>query len=93
MTTGFFTEYPMPIYEYRCSGCQRVIEVYSQTASANEPPPECRCGTQSSFERIYSAFATQNTASGCDLADCGGGEGHGPGHTCCGQCSCGHSHG
>ena len=49
----------MPIYEYRCDSCRRVVSSYRQTLSV--PPPACpRCGN-SELKRIFSTFSLQKT--------------------------------
>ncbi len=49
----------MPIYEYRCDSCRRVVSSYRQNSSV--PPPSCpRCGN-SELKRIFSTFSVQRT--------------------------------
>ena len=49
----------MPIYEYRCDSCRRVVSSYRQSSSV--PPPSCpRCGN-SELKRIFSTFSVQRT--------------------------------
>ena len=49
----------MPIYEYRCDSCRRVVSSYRQISSV--PPPSCpRCGN-SELKRIFSTFSVQRT--------------------------------
>jgi len=46
----------MPIYEYRCSGCQRRISIFIRSIS-NPGTPACpRCGS-TALERLFSRFA------------------------------------
>ena len=49
----------MPIYEYRCDSCRRIVSLYRQSSSL--PPPSCpRCGN-SELKRIFSTFSVQKT--------------------------------
>ena len=49
----------MPIYEYWCDSCRRVVSSYRRSSSA--PPPPCpRCGS-SQLKRIFSTFSVQRT--------------------------------
>ena len=49
----------MPIYEYWCDFCRRVVSSYQRTSSV--PPPPCpRCGS-SELKRIFSTFSVQRT--------------------------------
>ena len=49
----------MPVYEYRCDSCRRIISSYRRNSSA--PPPSCpRCGS-TSLKRIFSTFSVQKT--------------------------------
>jgi len=49
----------MPIYEYWCDSCRRIISSYRQNSSA--PPPPCpHCGN-SKLKRIFSTFSVQKT--------------------------------
>ena len=46
----------MPIYEYRCGGCQRRISIFIRSIS-NPGTPACpRCGS-TALERLFSRFA------------------------------------
>jgi len=50
----------MPIYEYLCDCCQRVVSSYQRSAAAC--PPACpRCGGIE-LKRVFSTFAVQKTA-------------------------------
>jgi putative FmdB family regulatory protein len=52
----------MPIYEYWCDSCRRVVSSYRQSSSV--PPPPCpRCGS-SELKRIFSTFSVQRTYRG-----------------------------
>jgi putative FmdB family regulatory protein len=49
----------MPIYEYWCDSCRRIVSSYRQSSSV--PPPPCpRCGN-SKLKRIFSTFSVQKT--------------------------------
>ncbi|MGB5924490.1 MAG: FmdB family zinc ribbon protein [Dehalococcoidia bacterium] len=49
----------MPIYEYWCDSCRRVVSSYRPSSSV--PPPPCpRCGN-SELKRIFSTFSVQKT--------------------------------
>jgi len=49
----------MPIYEYRCDSCRRIVSLYRQSSSL--PPPPCpHCGN-SELKRIFSTFSVQKT--------------------------------
>jgi len=49
----------MPIYEYWCDSCCRVVSSYRRSSSG--PPPACpRCGN-SELKRIFSTFSVQRT--------------------------------
>jgi putative FmdB family regulatory protein len=49
----------MPIYEYWCDSCRRVVSSYRRTSSV--PPPPCpRCGNIE-LKRIVSTFSVQKT--------------------------------
>ncbi|HEU5395317.1 MAG TPA: zinc ribbon domain-containing protein [Candidatus Methylomirabilis sp.] len=46
----------MPIYEYRCDGCQRRVSIFVRSVS-NPGTPACpRCGS-TALERLFSRFA------------------------------------
>lgn len=47
----------MPIYEYKCENCGKVVEVLSASASGDASPVGCICGKGSRFVRLYSTFA------------------------------------
>ena len=49
----------MPIYEYWCDSCHRIISLYQQSSSV--PSPACpRCG-KSELKRVFSTFSVQKT--------------------------------
>ncbi len=49
----------MPIYEYRCNSCRRVVSAYRRSSSV--PPPPCpHCGNRE-LKRILSTFSLQKT--------------------------------
>lgn len=49
----------MPVYEYWCNSCCRVVSSYRQNSSM--PPPPCpQCGN-SGLKRIFSTFSVQKT--------------------------------
>ena len=51
----------MPIYEYWCDSCHRIVNSYRQNSSM--PPPQCpRCGN-SELKRVFSTFSVQKTYS------------------------------
>ncbi|OGG04697.1 MAG: hypothetical protein A3F83_13000 [Candidatus Glassbacteria bacterium RIFCSPLOWO2_12_FULL_58_11] len=65
----------MPIYEYRCKSCGKVIEVLeSSAADGKHVCPKCG---NSRMERIFSAFgvevASPASKSPCGEGSCGGG--------------------
>lgn len=49
----------MPVYEYLCGSCQRVVSSYQQRPVA--PTPPCPCCGSSALKRIFSTFAVQKT--------------------------------
>ena len=49
----------MPIYEYWCDSCRRIVSSYRQSFSVS-PPPCPRCGN-SELKRIFSTFSVQKT--------------------------------
>jgi len=49
----------MPVYEYLCDSCQRVVSSYQQRPAA--PAPPCPCCGSSALKRIFSTFAVQKT--------------------------------
>lgn len=42
----------MPVYEYKCKSCDRIIEKF--TTNYNETQIQCECESQSQCERIIS---------------------------------------
>ena len=70
----------MPVYEYRCSGCERRFEALASIAARDDSATCPRCG-QPSAERLVSLFAAFSESGGLPMA--GGG--------CCGGsggCAC-----
>ncbi len=62
----------MPIYEYRCESCGKIVEVLTGVASADPAPQLCTCGQGSSFVRVYSTFAAHAEAPHeTHIAPCG----------------------
>lgn len=61
----------MPMYDYRCTDCGQVHEVFLRSAA--DPPPTCPgCGSER-LERLISAFHVVNQPAGLG------------GTTCCGR--------
>ena len=51
----------MPVYEYWCNYCRRIVSSYRQTFSVTPPPcPRCGC---SELKQIFSTFSVQKTPS------------------------------
>ena len=49
----------MPIYEYWCDSCRRVVSSYRRSFSVTQPPcPHCG---NSELKRIFSTFSVQKT--------------------------------
>jgi len=70
----------MPIYEYRCKGCEREFEKYVVSAAATVACPAC---ASSQVMRKLSVFGLRSAASEVATAMPAGGGG------CCGGgCSC-----
>lgn len=46
----------MPIYEYRCQGCNRKVSIFVRRMGADEGVSCPRCGSQT-LERLFSRFA------------------------------------
>jgi putative FmdB family regulatory protein len=49
----------MPVYEYRCNACRRMVSIYQQRFAAPSPP--CPCCGSSGLIRVFSTFAVQKT--------------------------------
>ena len=49
----------MPIYEYLCDSCHRIVSSYRQSFAAPRPPCP-RCGSNE-LRRIFSTFSVQKT--------------------------------
>lgn len=61
----------MPIYEYRCSECRKVIEVLeSSSRGGNHPCPACG---KEGMERIFSAHGVGKAVSLPSGGGCGNG--------------------
>ena len=58
----------MPIYEYRCRGCDKVFEELVQTAGESVACPAC---AGSDVERLLSVFSSRGDAK--PTAETGGG--------------------
>ena len=56
----------MPLYEYRCSSCDEVVEVL-QSMAAGVPESCPSCDTVSSLSRVLSMHAVGATTPGGDL--------------------------
>jgi len=50
----------MPIYEYQCKGCGKVIEVLEKSGSGEHVCPDCG---REKMERIFSAFGVEKGGS------------------------------
>lgn len=57
----------MPLYEYRCTKCEKTFEVIQKFS--DEPLTACNCGEQGSVERLLSAPAFQFKGSGWYITD------------------------
>ncbi|MGO8877113.1 MAG: FmdB family zinc ribbon protein [Acidimicrobiales bacterium] len=73
----------MPIYEFRCSGCEARFEARRPSELSDAAPPACPSGHVST-RRVLSVFATAGKASSGPAAAAGdfGGGGCGPGCAC-----------
>ena len=71
-------EEPMPLYEYRCSGCDEAFEIYVRAWGEAVACP--RCGTDE-VEKQLSTFAMAGTEGPRIGGGCGCGRG---------GCGCGH---
>ena len=49
----------MPIYEYWCDSCRRVVSSYQHSSAV--PPPACPRCSNSELKRIFSTFSVQKT--------------------------------
>lgn len=49
----------MPVYEYWCESCGRVVSSYRQTFS--EPAPPCPLCNSTGLRRVFSTFSVQKT--------------------------------
>lgn len=76
----------MPIYEYRCAGCQTKFELLRSFSRAGEPAACPNCHSENS-RRLISAFACFSKSEGGATTAVGGSSCGGS----CGGCSgCGH---
>ncbi len=83
----------MPIYEYQCAQCGKVIEVYGQTIAQAGPPEVCQCGGSQTFSKLYSNFAAHGTGDHSHTGECCGGTMEcAPTGGCCGGGHCHHAH-
>lgn len=65
--TGLWKEVKtLPVYEYRCLGCERVFEVFKQRVDPRVLPICPGCG-KANAQRIMSSFAAQKSGT----ATCG----------------------
>jgi putative FmdB family regulatory protein len=62
----------MPLFEYRCQGCGRVFEVFTQRRELGAAPTCPACG-KTEAERVLSSFSGKVG----DTGGCGTGSGHG----------------
>lgn len=49
----------MPIYEYWCDSCRRIVSSYQQNSSV--PPPPCPLCGNNGLRRVFSRFSVQRT--------------------------------
>lgn len=74
----------MPLYEYRCAGCERPFERYARTF--NDRPDCPSCGA-TDVTRLLSTFAVSSgSGKGSSAGPSSGGCGEGPP---CGAAQCG----
>jgi putative FmdB family regulatory protein len=69
----------MPIYEYRCNGCEQEFERYVQTAQAAVACPACGSARVTRRLSVVGVRTANGTVAGPDMS--GGG--------CCGGGGCG----
>ncbi len=61
----------MPIFEYRCLGCGKIFEVFTQRQELSAAPKCPDCG-KTEGERVFSAFSAPNGGSGgCSTSSLG----------------------
>lgn len=46
----------MPNYEYRCTGCEHVFEIWQEVGAAAPPCPECQAEVKKVFHPIRTIF-------------------------------------
>jgi len=68
----------MPLYEYRCHGCEETFETYVRAWGEAVACPRCRSGE---VEKLLSTFAFTGTEGTAPSGGCGCGRG---------GCGCGH---
>ena len=62
----------MPVYEYRCSECSEIFEIFTRSA-ANQGPATCtKCGSQQ-VQKNISLFGVGGTTTQASAAACGPG--------------------
>ena len=70
----------MPMYEYRCGDCGHSIERYAAGKTGSEKAEKCpKCG-KSSFQKVFSTFASNCCGSGGGTLPASGGCGGGSSH-------------
>jgi putative FmdB family regulatory protein len=71
----------MPIYEYQCQECGKVVEILTASVNDNAAPRGCSCGNGSHFTRLYSTFSAHaESPHEPHFASCGR-------ENCCGGCA------
>lgn len=79
----------MPLYEYQCKKCGKIMEVLSKTADAESELDCPSCGKEKQFTKIFSTFAAHGAAASDSLPVQSMSKSSGGG--CCGgSCGCGH---
>jgi putative FmdB family regulatory protein len=68
----------MPLYEYRCRGCEETFETYVRAWGEAVTCPRCRSGE---VEKLLSTFAFAGSGEPASSGGCGCGRG---------GCGCGH---
>jgi len=70
----------MPIYEYRCNGCEQEFEQYVQTAQVAVACPTCRSARVTRRLSVVGALRPRGAAAAPGISGGGG---------CCGGGGCG----
>ncbi len=70
----------MPIYEYRCNGCEQEFEQYVQTGQAAVACPTCRSARVTRRLSVVGALRPRGAAAAPGISGGGG---------CCGGGGCG----